>query len=89
MNRYKIDKVWGHTHPKIELHPEGVWVLYVDAQSQAAEIEQLKAENKQLRAVADAAARVRPTEHRGGWQDYVPGLMELEKALAALKETTK
>ena len=58
-------------------------------ESQAAKIERLAAENKQLRAVADAAARVRPTEHRGGWQDYVPGLMELKQALAALKETTK
>jgi len=56
---------------------------------QSARIERLTAENKQLRAVADAAARVRPTEHRGGWQDYVPGLMELKQALAALEETTE
>jgi len=70
-------------------NPVVVVVNEIDPETKADKIERLTAENKQLRAVADAAARVRPTEHRGGWQDYVPGLMELNQALAALKETTE
>lgn len=56
------------------------------------QLDMKNAEIKILRAVVDAAKKVRAGEHRspcrGGWTDHVPGLLELKQALAAVEEKT-